>query len=523
MQAHLALCSKATLPILGMGRVRVIIDTLEDRFGRPYRRPLLKASRFLTKQPGGVSHLEVLGKRANLERESFGARRLIDLRCAHAPIRCWYVHGCGVYLAVHMGCDWCRCCCALRSLLTNLRKLTLVCVAAVSLPALQPIAAQLRELHLQSSHLQGSADGFLTRGWTVLTRLFLRYAEVESDTMTAALKLPALQEMNTEGFRHQGGVLQLEQLTSSCPNVRALTFQLDDSMVQGREGSGRCCNLQSLGRLTDVCLWTLFDPPNANADLDLPASLTHLEFDDARIADCSVDFFWALSEAAKCVRRGAHLRELVCMNAKLYLQPAQWGASLDEQYRRLGGQLTSLHELEVAGHAGLLLGAFGAVISAAPNLTCASLTITFLEWLPDVELPPICSASLTSIAVSVVVMRHGGPLLPPLVLTFQPECARLQEVLVRFGEYCPTSGRAVKIRCHCCSSACIVPLDVRAGLRDDLRTPCYDGPFDEVGVHFLPGPPPPQGMEKYTIMHTSKMAGPQQPLMWGHVVMPGFL
>ena len=53
VQSHLALCCKATLPILCMGHVRVKTDH------HLYERRLRRATRCLTKQPGGVSHLEV--------------------------------------------------------------------------------------------------------------------------------------------------------------------------------------------------------------------------------------------------------------------------------------------------------------------------------------------------------------------------------------------------------------------------------------------------------------------------------
>ena len=415
-----------------------------------------------------------------------------------------------------------------RSLLANLRNLTMHRVA-VSLPALQPVATRLRELHISNSYLLGDADGFLTMGWTALTTLSLEDALMETASMTAALELPALEEMNMKGFRHQGGVLQLDQLTGSCLHVRGLSFQLDECMMQARQDRP-CSSLLSLGRLADLYINIYLNAPYATMDLNLPAGLTHLKLQDDSDGDGSgngdcMDFFWALNEAAKCIRRGAQLRKLVCINTEASLQPAQWGASLDEQYRRLGGQLTSLHELEVSGYAGypLLLAALGALISAAPSLTCVRLTIVvFTCSLPHMELSPICSASLKSITVIVDDWADEGPPLPPLVLTFLPGCTRLQEVVVRYGEYAPDDGTAVKIRCHCCSSTCIVPLNVHACLSGNLRTHVYDGPFKEVGVQFLPGPPCPQGVQKYTVMFACHAAGPQQPLMWGHVVMPGF-
>ena len=162
MQTHLALSCKSLLPILGMGHVRVNID--KHGGGRP----LHKASRFLTKQPGGVSHLEVSARNnnASVERECFGSRHRINLRCAHAPTWCWCMQWCGpcpcFAMALHHA-GWTGANAAVRfcSLLSNLRELTLDNVN-VSLPALQPVATRLRELDIYGSCLKGSADGFLT-------------------------------------------------------------------------------------------------------------------------------------------------------------------------------------------------------------------------------------------------------------------------------------------------------------------------------------------------------------------------
>ena len=126
-----------------------------------------------------------------------------------------------------------------RSLLSNLRELTLVGVA-VSLPALQPVATRLRELALIGSRLQGSADGFLTRGWTTaLTMLSLCEAQVETATLAAAFELPALVNLDITAFRRPGGVSQLDQFTSSCSNIRALKVQLDRSQ-RGAERAAGC-------------------------------------------------------------------------------------------------------------------------------------------------------------------------------------------------------------------------------------------------------------------------------------------
>ena len=53
VQSHLALCCKATLPLLCIGHVRVRSDNQAREW------LLLQATRCLTKQPGRVSHLEV--------------------------------------------------------------------------------------------------------------------------------------------------------------------------------------------------------------------------------------------------------------------------------------------------------------------------------------------------------------------------------------------------------------------------------------------------------------------------------
>lgn len=74
-------------------------------------------------------------------------------------------------------------------MLSNLRKLSLLQVA-VSLAALQPIATRLQELTIAHSRLQGSVDGFLTKGWTALTSLALTNCSAEEHTLPAP-NLPA--------------------------------------------------------------------------------------------------------------------------------------------------------------------------------------------------------------------------------------------------------------------------------------------------------------------------------------------
>ena len=518
MQAHLAFCCKALLPILGMGHVRVNLDKHERG------RPLVNATRFLAKQPGTASHLELRSWDGCRGKGRPSTRHLIDLRCAHAPMRCWFFMDVAPALAMPgqystgdgTGADAAV---RFRSLLTNLSKLTLHGVA-ISLLALQPIATRLRELAIDNSRLQGSADGFFTKGWTALTSLSLTHSRVEAASLAAMLNLPALENMNVIFFRHQGGVLQLDQLISGCPQLRRLRLQLSSDSAQGREGSGSCCSLQKLGRLADLYIWVMTKPLHASLDLDLPASLTRLEVMGAEEGDSTVDFFWVLSQAVKCIRRGAQLRSMTCRYTEADLQPAQWGASLDEQYRRLGGQLSSLTELVVWGGTERLLSALCAVISSAPHLTCVHFTT--MKWLPRMEFSPICSASLESFTVAV-----RGPsnevMAPPLVLTFLPGCTRLQEVLVQLPNKYLTEGTGAKIRCHPCSPTCIVPMDVLARAEEHRRM--YGcARLSEVGIQFLPGPPSPQGVQRaYTVLYTCHAAGPQQPLMWGHIVVPGLL
>ena len=144
--------------------------------------------------------------------------------------------------------------------------------------------------------------------------------------MTAALELPALEEIDIRGFKHQGGVLHLDQLTGSCPNIKGISFQLGSELAQGREGGRPCCDLLDLGQLASLVMQIEEESFHANLSFDLPASLTHFEVQGANVSRRTVDFFWWLSEAVKCIRRGAQLRKMTCRYAEAYLQPAQWGA-----------------------------------------------------------------------------------------------------------------------------------------------------------------------------------------------------
>ena len=366
---------------------------------------------------------------------------------------------------------------------------------------------QLRELNVSGSRLQGSADGFLTEGWTALTSLSLTQSRVDKTMLTAALKLPALKDVHICCFTGHGcGELQLDQLTGSCPQVSRLVFELGSRWRQATEASRQRCRLLKLSQLADLQLmsWNV----QADVDLDLPPSLTQLKFQGAYPdgGGNSFKFSWVLREAVRCIGRGAQLHKLMCHCGQAYLQPAQWGASLDEQHRRLGEQLGGLRELEVWVAQEQLLSAICTVASAAPCLTRLKIVITYPP--PHVKVSPICSASLKSIRVEWGL--YNRPELPPpmVLLTLLPGCTRLQEVVVHFNGR-PIEGAAVRIRCHCCSRGCIVPVDG------------YGGVVNDVGVNFLP--PSELGVQECTVLYACHSAGPEQARVWGHAVMPGIL
>ena len=226
-----------------------------------------------------------------------------------------------------------------------------------------------------------------------------------------------------------------------------------------------------------------------------------------------------LREAAKCAGRGAQLHRLICECAEAYLQPAQWGASLDEQHRRLGGQLGSLRELEVWGAQEQLLSAVGAVASAAPSLV--RLLIIVVDQVPRVEVSPICSASLESIGVEWN-FSHRPELPPPQVLlALLPGCTRLREVAVHCGR--AVEGAAVKIRCHGFSRRCIAPVNGYAKYYNRMSEEEYTGTVRNVVVKYLEMPSSEQGVQECTVLYGCHAAGPEQLPMWGHAVMPGIL
>ena len=195
------------------------------------------------------------------------------------------------------------------------------------------------------------------------------------------------------------------------------------------------------------------------------------------------------------------------------------GGSLHEQYRRLGGELGSLRELEVSGSGEPLLHAVSGLASSVPSL--ARLKLDAKELLPPMQLPPICSASLESITVVCSAAGHAMTR-QPVLLTLLRGCARLREVLVQFHN-APREGTAVKIRCHCCSRRCISPLNVHADGPDDAPFDCLAG-VREVGVEFLQMTPSAHGvLQGYTILFACHAVGPAQAPKWGHVVMLGIL
>ena len=251
-------------------------------------------------------------------------------------------------------------------------------------------------------------------------------------------------------------------------------------------------------------------------DLELPRSLTLLEFGAYRHK--FIPLFWALQEAVKCAEQGVQLHKFNCARAEAYLQPAQWGTTLDEQHRRLGGRLGSLRELEVWGGQEQMLSAVGAVASAAPSLV--SLKIVVPDPLPRVEVSPICSASLESIMVEWGLHRGTRPKLPPQVLmTLLPGCTRLREVGVYF-RWGHVEGAAVKLRCHCCSRRSIMPVEVYDYSNNQMLEEMHAGAHNKVMIRFLHMPPSQQDVQEYTVLFACHAAGSDQAPLWGHAVMP---
>ena len=250
-------------------------------------------------------------------------------------------------------------------------------------------------------------------------------------------------------------------------------------------------------------------------DLGLPASLTRLTVQYVSVTGMA-DLEWVLHEAAKCIRGGAQLRSLTYTKINSsYPEPegVPWGASSDAHYQKLGEQLSSVKDLSVCGSGPTLLSAIGAVACSAPSLIRLKL---YNEGRHGMELPPICSASLSSITGLYNLNPHAPP--PPVILTFLPGCTQLRDVRVQFYDR-PGEGASVNIRCHCNSQSCIVPFEGRAEFTDEW--PLYVRPgLEEVGVRFLPAPASPQGAQPYTVLFTWHAAGPEQAPKWDHVVIP---
>ena len=389
------------------------------------------------------------------------------------------------------------------SVLFNLRKLSLDSVA-FSLAALQPVATRLQSLEITNTRLRGSADGFLRAGWTALCYLRFRSSRVVDDILTAVY-LPALEALDVISFQHKGGILQQDQLC--LPQLCKLTFLLHSSQMRVSEGGRQSCSFLNLPRLASLVLPYF---PEFRIDLDLPASLEHLTLQDFAGGE-DIDLKQLLLEVIKGIKSGARLCSLTCAGTAPSHHPEgmPWGASSVAYYRDLGEQLRGLKSLLVCGRAWTLLSAVGAVACSAPDLTHLQFRVNGHPH-PDVmELPPVSSASLESITVGFELFSwHRGPP-PPVVLTILPGCTQLRDVRVQFYYNTPKEGTSVKIRCHCTSQRCIIPLDA-AGL-------------EEVGVRFLQMPLSSQGVQTYTVICTCQAAGPEQGLRWGHLVMPGVL
>ena len=100
-----------------------------------------------------------------------------------------------------------RCCYMLMHLLSNMRALSLDHVTFHL-----PVARRLQRLDILHSRLFGSADGFLSAGWTALTALRLEDSHVVDDFLTAR-NLPALESLG------QCRVLAERQATAAGPAV----------------------------------------------------------------------------------------------------------------------------------------------------------------------------------------------------------------------------------------------------------------------------------------------------------------
>ena len=392
-------------------------------------------------------------------------------------------------------------------MLSKLHKLSLNRVT-LSLPALQPIATRLESLCMSHTSLEDSAEGFLGVNWSALKSLLVESCLVD-DNLTA-LTLPALESLDISEFSvGDGDMLQPGQLF--CPQLRSLAIDiLDNSQDPAPESSGsrtQWGGLLHLPRLETLFLTYLHH--QAPMDLGLPASIEHLT---VRLTDSfeGVDLQWLLLEAGKS---GAQLRSLTCPTASASSHPEGmlWGASSVARYKKLAEQLRGLKDLSVHGNATTLVSAIGVIACSAPDLTHLDFEFPVGVGLNDFELPTICSASLRSITGRFRLTGYRMPP-PPVIINFLPGCTKLRVVLVQLHDnhHMPVEGTSIRIRCHCTSQRCIMPLDACTGL-------------EVVGVRFLPMLPASQVMQAYTIIFACHAAGPEQALNWYHVVVPGVL
>ena len=330
--------------------------------------------------------------------------------------------------------------------------------------------------------------------------------------------LPALKGGEFVDLTHSprsSGVLTLDRLC--CPQLSSLVFDLGSRQDSASEGSRQRCSLLHLSRLEKLLLFRC--SAQAIIDLGLPASLKHLT---VQAASGVVDLKWLLAEAVKCIGSGASLCSVTSADTSPSSHPAgtPWGASSVAHYTELAEQLRGLTVLTVHGKATTLLRAVSTVVCSAPSL--ARLRYVLEEELDDLYLPPIRSASLE--CFTGCYRRTGCKVpRPPVVLTFLPGCTRLRDVHVQLYNLRPDleEGTSVKIRCHTSGQRCIVPLEERCEL---TLWGAFAGTKQvTIGVHFLPLPPSPQGVQAYTVLFASHATGPEQAPKWGSVVVPGVL
>ena len=335
--------------------------------------------------------------------------------------------------------------------------------------------------------------------------LCLHHSYLQDDVLTG-LNLPALESLDIVEFSFgESDVLQPDQLC--CPQLSSLVFPYESRQeAQASEGGRQRCRFLHMPRL--VALILMCDQDAATrTDLALPASLKQLTVQRTS-GGVGADLKWVLLQAIKAIKSGVELRSLTCADSAPSSHPEgrPWGATSVAHYRELGEKLRGLKDLAVYGSAKTLLSAISALACSAADLT--RLEFRVKEHPGAMELPPISSASLQSITGRFTgprpLMGHKGL----YILNLLPGCTQLHDVHVHFDHNMPKEGKSVKIRCHCTSKRCIVPLDACAGL-------------DEVGVRFLPMPPSSQGLQAYTVIFTCQAVGPEQALEWCHVVMPG--